>query len=283
MKSHWLTRIPLCLALAATFAAAPCAEARLGETLGQCVQRYGQPVTKIDGRGAVFGVAVFYKDGIVVTTVFGKQTRKCVAVLYTHGDYATADQRQKMTSLGSGQITSLEGTIAGRWEQLDMGATDAKPNRSATAAEIAMRNAVERAMKAKGALERLMIAMSTENPRYDQGRFTYDAMSFLNDKDAYSEGDFSIRPSKHMGRNVFSFGLFALDIGAMSRTPHHNRYTLRNGRRVPNIEGIDELCYGFAIVDSDSAQAIESWASSQLAAIQGKVPRDQSQQTLQGF
>lgn len=284
MNSGVSARLTICLLFAAALSIAPNAEARFGETLGQCVQRYGQPVAKFDGRNSIFGVAIFCKDEIVVTTVFGRQTRKCVAVAYMHGDYVTVDARRKMKSLGNQQVAALEGTVAGRWEPLDMGAPAAKPNRSSTAGEIAMRNAVERATRAKSALERLLVALSAESPRFEQGRFLHDSMPFSKEDGAYSEyGEFSLRPAKHMGRNVFSMGLFALDLGAMQDAPRSSRRTYRNGRRAINAEGVDELCYGFAIVDSDSAQAIESWAASQLAALQGATPRDHSEQTLKGF
>lgn len=95
------------------------AQARVGESLQQCIQRYGEPVIKIEGYNSLYGVAVFAKDGIMVTAAFDRTTKKCAAAIYTRGDYRTQKFRTEMKQMTDGEFASLLATVPGRWIELD--------------------------------------------------------------------------------------------------------------------------------------------------------------------
>ncbi len=264
------------------FFAVPCAEARFGETFEQCVQRYGQPLKKIDGRGAVFGIATFGKDGVMVTAVFSKTTRKCVLALYTRGDYMAEVTRQKMAPFADAEVLSLYDTVNGRWEPL--GPTAAAPSKSdlasfkgpakvgrsrpgatlgagKSAGDIAAENTRKRGDESAAALRKFLSAASAEDFRYEKEKLVYRTMSFQDHAISPPFG-FTTSPIQHIGRNIYAIGV--------------GGYPWNNPDK-------SFVSYGVAIMDSDAGDALSAWASAQLEAMGKTVLRKKEATGLVGF
>jgi hypothetical protein len=96
-----LSRYPILLAVAFMLSALPC-QARLGETLDQCIARYGQPVYNgPDPQGVGEGTTRFEKNGYLICVFFLKGI-VAFEMFYKHGDdYYSNDEKDAILQADS--------------------------------------------------------------------------------------------------------------------------------------------------------------------------------------
>ena len=110
------SRILPCLCLVFIALVPPEIHARIGETYKQCVYRYGNSTTNIQGFGCILGVAGFEKSGISVAVAFDRPNRQGFIVLYTPVNAGNILANQQ---LKEAQIDSLMSSLNVSWIALD--------------------------------------------------------------------------------------------------------------------------------------------------------------------
>ena len=265
------------------------AEARIGEGYRQCVARYGNSYKNYPGLSHLFGVAVFEKEGINVAVAFDNPNKQGFLVLYTGGCFLSRRGRNAASNLKDNEIDSLMASLNVTWESTDceqpkrnppvthkrnqrhsgfsfdkdigfgsspksftLSTSKAKECSSAPNLPVWTENII----LAKEAVKNFVEAITLEKLSDDNGRCFYDRAKVV-----FSNPDFFVRPNdqylltpyRRSGDNLFAFKLF-----------------------------VGGNCYGLALINSDAATDISSWADAYQKANEKAPPEDKGRK-LQGF
>lgn len=262
-----------------------CAEARIGETYGQCSARYGSSHTNYPGMDHLYGVAVFEKDGIHVTIAYDRPNRQGFLAMYTNGKFLAFENRKTASELKDNEVDSLMASLNVSWEttiytppksdsstqsRIDPsmrtfagprkatgGASSTPSSLSAKSSNIAHNPKwTENLALATKAVGAFVGAITLEDPQYSMGRFRYKKVG-LNLPPLVSGAriidTYALVPYRRSGDHLFAFKLVA-----------------------------DDKCYGLILVNSDVSKAISDWAKAYVKSHDNPPAKDKGR-TLKGF
>ena len=261
-----------------------CAEARIGETYGQCSARYGSSYTNFPGLNHLYGVAIFEKDGINVTIAYDQPNKQGFLALYTNGRFLSQNDRRRVGDLKDNEVDSLMGSLNVSWESTTYipprstspsqsridptmrtfagprkvkGGTSLGTSVSTTREDIATSKPrwTENLELAKAAARDFAEAITLEKPRYVQfgtkTQFTYEKL-WVGGFIFWPDG-VAIEPYRRRGDNLFAFKLLA------------------GGK-----------CLSLILIDSNAAKAIFDWAKAYVKSHDNPPAKDKGR-TLKGF
>ena len=261
------------------------AEARIGETYGQCAARYGSSYTNFPGLDHLYGVAVFEKDGINVTVAYDRPNKQGFLAMYTNGRFLAFDDRKKAGDLKDNEIDSLMASLNVSGEtaiytppkstsstqsrtdpsrRTCAGPRNTKGGASSTPSPPSAKSPnsapkpkwTENLVLVTKAAGAFVGAITLENPSYDAGRFRYKRIGLQMPPSASGArliDTYGLVPFRRSGNHLFAFKLVA-----------------------------DGKCYGIILINSDAAKAISDWAAAYVKK-HDKPPAKDKGRTLEGF